>query len=200
MSRIFSALDHRGALAPLNESGSDDAGWDDAIVSTMQAIGGSALATVSYRDTGVSMLAMAPNDVLSVFTQLPHRWNRGQVRPHLHVIAAQVPAAPRVVKISVKYVWALTNAALPANSGWTTLPTIDYAVVPGDEYLEKILALGTLTPPAAAKESAILVMQVSRVAAGDTYNDGAAANLVLLSIDTHYQAEKLGTYPELPVA
>jgi hypothetical protein len=198
-NRIYPG-DFRGALVPLNESGTEDAGWDDAQVQTTQAVGGSALTPVSYRDTGVTLLAMAPNDVITVATQMPHRWNRGQVRPHMHVIAAQVPASPRVVKVGVKYAWALTNAALPANSGWTTLPTINYPVVPGDEYLEKILALGTLTPPAAAKESAILVMQVSRVAAGDTYNDTAAANLVLLSIDTHFQSEKLGTFPEIPVA
>lgn len=79
---------------------------------------------------------------------------------------------------------------------------------PGDVNTHKVLRIapiGTVLPPAGAVESMMLLVYLKRFATNgaDTYKTAkaygtAAANLGVLSVDVHTQAEKLGTTNEIP--
>lgn len=197
MSLHYTGDDHRAPLAPLSDRALDGPGWDDMMVGATQGTGAASLAQVGYRSGPFQFVAFAPNDTLSINVQFSHRWNRGQVRPHIHWIPLQVPAVARNVRLTGKWTWAHPGTAVPADSAWTPFTT-DIPVLPGQEYVPRIDNLFTPTTPADASESDFLLFYVTRTATGDTYNDGAAGNVGLLGIDVHYQAEKSGTYGELP--
>lgn len=166
--------------------------WDDMQVSVNQGIGSASLAAVAYRDTPAVVLAMASNgtDAVTFYAQMSHRWDPAtDVHPHVHWVPLEAPAASRVVRFRGQYAWADPGEELPANAAWTTFQ-VDVTVAPGDEFLHKITPLATVAPGAAAAASSILVVQLVRdgASASDTYTDGAAANVGLLSLDVHYQS------------
>lgn len=182
--------------------------WDDIQGSIALATGVSALTLEVYRDTPSLLYHFRHNqdDALTFVYQIPHGWNpTTSVKPHIHWIPCADPAAAEVVRFSGQYAWTNPSTALPANASWTTF-AVSATVNPGDVFKEKITALATVAPPSGFKESAILVVYLMRPGAtdaADTYTTGkgtgtAAANVALLSSDTHYQKNKTGTFAEFP--
>lgn len=203
MSLIYTGSDHRRALALLNEAGEDAAGWDDQQVGATLGVGGAALATVALLDTPAKILAMAKSgtDAVTFYAQMPHRWDKTAVRPHIHWIPLTTPAAPRVVRFTGQYAWSQPNQLVPRNVAWTPF-TIDVPIAVADGEKHIITSIAQVAPPANAEESDFLIVHLIRdgASATDTYTDGAAANLGLLGMDVHFRAEKVGTFLEFPGA
>jgi hypothetical protein len=175
--------------------------WDDVFGDISQGAGVAALTYQAYRDTSFMMYFMQHNqpDALFFRYQFPHRWNKKQVRPHLHFL----PMAAGAGRFAVigHYVWVSVDRLVPAIAGWTAYSAY-MDLVAGDQYREKILTLAKCDPPENSKESDILLIRCVRDHAGaDTYTTSkdhgtAAANIGLLSMDAHYQSEKSGTVQE----
>jgi hypothetical protein len=184
--------------------GVGDLRWTDVLGNVTGAAAVAALTSEAFRDTGVLMpfFRHSQADTLSLFFQFPHSWKPDtEVRPHMHVVAMANGSGNAVFDYA--YAWSRVNTGqIPAISGWTT-GQITRALVPADQYIQKIIALPYVTPPEGTPESAILIVKVGRNPAADTYETGkdhgtAAANIGILSIDAHFQVEKTGTIPEIP--
>lgn len=96
------------------------------------------------------------------------------------------------------------QTALPALASWTPF-TASLTVNNGDVYKQQILSLGSVVPPAEARESTILLIYLKRFGTDltDTYTTSkdhgtAAANLGVLSADVHYRFNKVASETELP--
>lgn len=203
MSIIHPLNDHRRGLTPLNEADDGEGGWDDQQVAATMGVGGAALATVALLDTPAKILAMANNgtDSVTFYAQLPHRWDKTQVRPHLHYVPLTIPAAPRVIRFTGQYVWSRPNQLVPRNVAWTPF-TIDVPLPIADGEKHIITSIAQVPPPVDAEESDFLIVHLIRDGASlfDTYTDGAVANLGILGMDVHFRAEKSGTAAEFPGA
>lgn len=203
MSLLYTGSDHRRALMPLSDQNEDAAGWDDQQVAATMGVGGAALATVALLDTPAKILAMANNgtDAVTFYAQMPHRWDKGTVRPHLHYVPLTVPAAPRVVRFTGQYVWSRPNQLVPRNVAWVPF-TIDVPILVAHGEQHIITSIAQVPPPASAEESDFLIVHLIRDGASgtDDYTDGAVANLGLLGMDVHFRAEKAGTFVEFPGA
>ena len=175
--------------------------WDDVFGDVSQGTGPAVLTYEAFRDTGFMMYFFRHNqpDALYMRYQLPHRWDKTEVRPHLHY----VPMSAGAGKFAVfgRFVWVNYNREIPANASWTHYAASE-DLVAGDQYKEKILSLARCVPPNGSKESAILLISCIRDHLGaDTYTTAkspgtGAANIGLLSLDTHYRSEKSGTVSE----
>ena len=94
--------------------------WDDIQGPALQAAGASALTQEAFGDTPFICLFMshAQDDELHFAFQLPHRWNRGEVRCHIHVVPMVNPAATQTVIFDGAYAWAHPGTAIPAAASW----------------------------------------------------------------------------------
>lgn len=145
------------------------------------------------------------DDTLSMRFQFSHKWRPGTtVYPHMHVVPMSNPASTQEVYFDGYYAWSDGTNAIPAFASWTRF-TKFLPINPGDAFIEKYVDFGAVTPPATAKESAILLIQVRRAGttAADSYTTNKTpgttqANLGLLSLDVHYRANKMGTLPQIP--
>jgi hypothetical protein len=186
--------------------------WDDMQGSIGQGAGSAALTVEVFRDTPFLMWFMRhdQNDALNFVYQFSHAWDYlTAVHPHLHVLPVADPVATQVARFDGYYVWTrpdYAGAPLPALSGWTAFGPIDVPINPGDIYVQKIIPLGSVTPPAWVRESSSLLIWFRRFGtdAGDTYNTNKvggtpAANLGILSTDVHYRKNKIGTEAEIPI-
>lgn len=187
-----------------------DAGrWDDVQGSIANGAGAGLLTLEFFRDTRFNMYFMRhdQNDELNFVYQLTHRWMYGtDVKPHLHVVAMANPGATQNVYVTGYYAWSRPNYAsqIPALAGWTTFQ-VAVPIDPGDVYTQKIVSLGSWTPPAWARESTCLLIYFQRNGTNplDTYTTNKdhgtpAANLGLLSTDVHYRLAQSGTVTEIP--
>lgn len=195
----YSAIDHRGGLA------ADLIGWDDLQGSIQAGANVGALTTEAYRDTSfrMSFFRSGQVDNLSFVYQFPHSWQPGTlIRPHLHVVPMVNPAVVQNVLIEGQWAWGSELLALGANATWTTFS----ALVPigtTDAFKVKVIDLTAglgIQPPAGIVESDLFLIYVQRTGnnVADTYNTGktggtALANLGLLSVDVHIQAQKNGS-------
>lgn len=195
--------DNRGPLAVRQT------GWNDLLGGVEQGAGASALTHEVFRDTPflMSFFRANQNDSLSFSYQMSHGWLPGTtVHPHVHVIPMANPAVAQNVYMIGQYAWIdVGSGKLPANAGWTVMPPTVLTINPGEDFEEKIISLPAIVPPAAMKESAILLFYIQRNGANvlDTYTTAkvggtASANLGLLSFDCHIQVEKSGTQEEFP--
>jgi hypothetical protein len=183
-------------------------GWDDALGDISQSISDAALTQEAYRDTAHRMYFFdyTKDEVISFRFQFPHRWNRGEVRPHIHWIPMVSPAAPQNVQFAYSYAWGDVGVIVPANVGWISAE-VPAAVGVADGFKPQITSLVSITPPATAKESSFLLFTVKRLglsSAADTYETPKVggtitANVGLLAVDVHFQADQLGTFTEIPV-
>ena len=185
--------------------------WDDVQCDVSQASGTAALTLEAY-PSGSSYqqfhMRWDQADSLSARFQLPHRWKRDtEVRVHLHYVPCVAPSAsPQVVSLSGRYAWAHPNAAIPAWASWTTWSKT-FNVATGDENKENLTSLFATTPTG-SKESSVLLVYIQRDGAAapggtDTYETSKGygtnqANLGILYLDAHFQAEKIGTVSEIP--
>jgi hypothetical protein len=187
--------------------------WDDMMGPSAIGRGNAAPTHEVYRDTTFEMDfgRHDQDDTLFFAFQLCHRWNRGAVRFHAHVIpmSTWVPGAPtKDVYWGYKYWFCSDGVAIPAAVGWTA-SNYTLSLAPTDQYLPKLVSIVTVPPAALPRESDILLIELTRLGTSpnDTYNDAkttppgtAAANLALLSFDVHYQTNKPGTILELPTS
>jgi hypothetical protein len=183
--------------------------WDDMQGPANAAlIGASAPTNEQYRDTLARLMFFRhdQDDSLTFTYQTSHRWIRDtEVQVHIHYIPMVTPAADQVVRIQYSYVWAHPNAAVPANTSWTTSFTdITIPTSGADTHNEKLAGLFNTTP-SGSKESSILIVNITRLSSStsDTYttskaDNTAAANFCVLSVDAHYQSNKEGTTTAIP--
>lgn len=186
--------------------------WDDVIGEILPGLTTSAPTVAAYRDTGFLAYHFVHNqdDELNFRFQLPHRWNRGETRLHVHFIPCVNPAAPEYVVWETLYCWAPYGVALPAATGWTTVEA-RHTVSTSAAFVPTVTPLATIAPHASADESDILCVRLRRLGSSapatpgwtDTYTTSktspagsATANVMLLSCDLHCQAEKIGTVEE----
>ncbi len=186
--------------------------WDDLQGPVAQAGGVSALTFEQYRDAPyfAHFMRHDQDDALYYIYQLPHSWQRGTaVRLHMHFtpMSTWVPApATKTIYMEVAYCWVPDEAEVPAAVGWTTTP-VGVVVPPTYQHIDRYAALLTIAYPVSApKESSLLRARIRRLGTdpSDTYNDNkvggtVAANVAVWDFDVHYQKNKAGTVPELPV-
>lgn len=180
--------------------------WDDIQGPALQAGGTAALTQEPYGDTSWSCLFFKYNqdDKLSFGFQMPHRWNRGVVHCHAHVVPMADPASAEVVKLSGRYTWAQYGVATAAWASWTTFD-VAHTVNPGDAHVPTIISLFSDTPTGGKESDFLLVylMRPGATDAADTYQTNKypgtiQANLAILNCDTHFQINKSGTVQEYP--
>lgn len=188
--------------------------WDDVLGEVQPGASVTAPTVAAYRDTAFRGYHFDHNAdcALHFRFQLPHRWNRGEVRLHVHYIPLVNPASTEYVVWRCQYSWSTVGAEVPAATGWTEAEARS-TVTTTSAFKPAVTGLFESTPPAAANESAILMVRVVRLGSSapttpgwtDTYTTSktspagsAAANVFLLSCDLHYQSEKIGTVAEYP--
>jgi len=184
------------------EAACDDR-WEDLYTELHEGTGPAALTYEQYRDTGYFMHFFRHNqsDLIFMSYQMPHQWDTSTaVRPHLHYVP--MATEPGNVRFDYTYVWTGYGDELSGSVGWTS-GSIDTAVASSDKYRQSVISFGTLSPPAGAGASAILIMKVERDRAGiqDTYSGSkdhgtAAANVGVLFFDLHYRRGRPGTVNE----
>jgi len=185
--------------------------WDDVQGSISQGAGAGNLTLEFYKDTRFNMYFMRhdQDDELSFVYQFTHTWDYSKVVvPHLHCVPMADPASPLNIRLDGYFVWSRAGYAaypMPSLTGWTPFG-VDVPVAPGDIDVQKIVSLGSISPPSWARESTCLLIYMRRngTGLGDTYitskasGGTQAANLGLLSTDVHYRIKRQGTEAELP--
>lgn len=182
-----------------------DERWDDQYAVIDEGTGPAALTYEAYRDTGFFMKFFRYNQNDNIFMryQLSHQWDPATaVRPHMHLIP--MGSGSGNVLFNYTYVWCNVGSVLPAAVGWSS-GSISASYTPADQYVQKIVSLGTLTPPSGSVESTVLVFKVERDGgnAADTYHANkdtgtGAANVGIMFFDLHYQKIKAGTVTPFP--
>lgn len=184
--------------------------WNDQQGDVSQGVGGGVLTYDPLRDTPWRLFCMRhdQDDELSFRFQIDHTWRWDlPVVPHLHILPLADPVAPQVAYFDAYYVWSRPEYAaqpVPAFSGWTWVK-IPVTINPGEVYQQKLVSIGSVTPPAWVRESSILLLFIRRLGTNplDTYTTGkdhglASANVGLLSADVHFRKNKIGTLAEIP--
>lgn len=192
-------------------------GWDD-IVGEIQAgisVNNNPAIPAPFRDTEWRFYHFSHNadNQLQFRFQLPHRWNRGEVRAHLHYLPAVDPSSsPQYAVWRCEYAWSRYGEVLPALAGWTRAEARS-TISTGDSWKHGITELFRSTPdPATTKESSILCVVLWRLGSSapdtpgwtDTYTTArtvpvginGALNIGMISMDLHFQADKIGTTDE----
>lgn len=184
-------------------------GWEDLQGNVNEGLAVAALKVEGYRDTPVlySFFQYNQVDTLSFKYQMKHAWKVGtQVRPHIHIIPMAAPLSPEVVRIVGYYAWTQPDApyALPALVGWTPF-VIERTLSAADQYQERILAMDLITPPSWARASSHIHVYWKNDTghANYTYKTNkdhgtGAANIALMTFDTHIQVDDFGTTNEYP--
>lgn len=184
--------------------------WDDMMGDISEGVGTGALTyeawegtpTIGYPNHKQYYFRHNQPDELSFRFQFSHQWLRGSsVYPHMHITPCADPAAPQVMTVRGYYYWTVEGVVIPTINLWTPFE-VSETIAPGDAKKPRLLGIGSIAPPANAKESSILKVVLARVV-GDTYttNKGwgtGAANVALDSVDCHYRKNKIGTTTALP--
>lgn len=162
--------------------------------------GGSALGTLTIRDTGTSILSFqdANDDVAIGVFQMQHdkKLSTNLDSIHVHYYLPNAPSAGNTVFFKTEYIWIARSGTVPALASWS----VQYSTITftGSEAQYstgyKSVALN-LTYPANEDYSSILIFKIIRDSAGvgsDTY----ASDLGVMYIDCHYISDKIGSYNE----
>lgn len=177
--------------------------WDDHIAVAHEGTGPAALTYEAYRDTGFFMRFFRHNQRDNIFMvyQMPHEWNNGAIRPHMHCIP--MASGSGTVALDYAFTWSRVGGQLSGSAGWTS-GSMTHSFTPADQYNQTIVNFGLHTPPAGcAVDSVIFVIKVERNTTDDSYETDKdhgtpAANLALVSFDLHYQKSKAGSTTEAP--
>lgn len=140
------------------------------------------------------------NDSFQMRFQMPHSWNGGPVRPHLHIVPTTAPLSDQYIEWGYQLAWVGLHQQLPTTWITGSVRTTVEANVSGT--MEKKVLLGTLTP-VDPHTSDFILMRVMRSgsAASDTYTTSKSsgtqqANVALLGFDIHFQMNSAGTTSE----
>lgn len=183
--------------------------WNDLKGDVTSGKASLALVEEAYRDTPAlySFLRYDRQNTLTFKYQMGHDWLVGtQVRPHIHFIPMSAPGAAQTIRFSGYYAWSAPeqNQQLPALAGWTPF-FVERAFDTSDQYEERIMGAGLITPPSWANWSSNLhvhwVNETTHL--NYTYKTNKdhgtpAANILLVSFDTHIQVDRFGSQPEYP--
>lgn len=182
--------------------------WNDLQGEIADGVAAGSMTFEPFRDTPFRMFFSRhdQDDELHFKYQFPHGWDYTKpVIPHLHVLPMSSPGADENAYFSGYYAWTRPfQDPIPALAGWTGF-NATLVVPPGAAYVQRVVSLGTLTPPAIARESSILLLYVRREGTNilDTYSTSKAsgtpaANLGILSSDVHFQFNKHASVTALP--
>jgi len=184
--------------------------WDDQQGDISEGDGGLALTYEEFRDTPWKIFCMRhdQNDELHFRFQFSHTWKYNTaVVPHLHILPLADPAETQVAYFDAYYTWSRPEYSaepVPAIADWTWIK-IPVSITTGEVYAQKIVSLGSVTPPSWARGSTILLLFIRRLGTdgNDTYTTGkdhglAQANIGLLSADIHYRKTSVGSLVEFP--
>lgn len=174
--------------------------WVDHFAEIHEGSGGAALTYESFRNTGFNMHFFRSNqdDKTFMVYQLPHGWNSGSVRPHMHCVP--MASGTGNVIFEYQYYWSPINSTVGDGAMWAS-GSVTASFTPDDQYKHRALSFGTIAPSGAVGPSTMLFFAVSRPGAtnaGDTYDTTkdhgtGAANLAVLYFDAHVQLMKAGT-------
>jgi hypothetical protein len=174
--------------------------WDDLRAMLAEGTGPAALTYEQYRDTGFFMRFFRHNQPDTIFMtyQMPHGWNKNDVRPHMHFIP--MSNSPGTASFSYSYTWANINQEFASSVGWTT-GSVGVSISSDDQYKHRVIGFANITPPEGSGASSILIFKTQRVPASDTYTGSkdhgiASANIAILEFDMHYQKLAAGTESE----
>lgn len=183
-------------------------GWDDVQGPVGQAGGAAALTFEAYSTTNYNMYFMRhdQNDTLYLEYQMPHSWDKTQVRPHIHLIPMVSPVANQNIYFEGEYAWMQAGKTAPV-APWTAF-NATFTVTPTMGLENHVVSLAVVQPAADAQESDILLVWVRRAGLNvlDTYTTTkpgggtGAANVAVVSIDCHFRKDKSGTEQEFPGA
>lgn len=184
-------------------------GWNDLKGDVTSGKAALALVEEEYLDTPAryNFLRYDRENTLTFKYQMGHTWLVGTpVRPHIHFMPMSAPGVAQTIRFSGLYAWSAPeqNQKLPALAGWTPF-FIERAFDDSDQYEERIMGMSLITPPSWANWSSHLhVHWVNETShANYTYKTNKdhgtpAANLMLVSFDTHIQIDRFGSQPEYP--
>jgi hypothetical protein len=139
--------------------------------------------------------SVAGNEKEIFFTaQLPHSWNSGQIKIHVHFTPAATVNSSDIIW-GLEYCWKEPGATF----GDTVIVTSSTTLVPDDANITAgkhyIATFSGITPDSTQDDlSSILICRLFRnsSAAGDTYTNKVG----LLYVDIHYQMARLGSNDE----
>lgn len=162
-----------------------------------------ALTLEAYRDTALRLPFFRHDQDLAagaVFS-LPHGWDAGDVKLHARLVP--MAAGAGTARFRLRHAWVEGEGdALPAVASWTSA-TVDAALLAAHQYQHQRVALGTLSPPAGADASTLLLVSLERLGTdgADTYatakdHGTGAANLGLAALLVHHKVTEIGTETE----
>jgi hypothetical protein len=170
--------------------------YDDMQGITSSVSGGSALGTLTIRDTGVTIPSFQNihDDVLHFTVQFSHRKKLladcGSF--HLHCYLPNAPVNGNTLIFDYAYTWLNYDSVIPQLASWTT-GTTTYTFTNEVQYQLLIVPIiETIAHPVNESPSSILIVKCTRDSTGvgsDTYN----SDLGLIYADVHYPMDKWGT-------
>lgn len=119
------------------------------------------------------------------FAQLPHKWAKTSIKPHLHIMETGGTGTHRW---GLEYSWGNVHDIMPA-------PTTVYVnkVASGSTGYHDIVSFGEI-PVVSENYSSMFICRIFR----DATNDNYTTNIALLEFDIHYQTNSNGTIDEIP--
>jgi hypothetical protein len=176
--------------------------WDDVLVpgAMLRDVGAAPADMAAW--TGMSPMyayhfEAASDEELFGSIQMPHSWAGTPIYFHVHWAPETVSdgnPANQQVRWCIDYTWAEYDTVFPAPTTATCGLGPDEEPVASKHY---ITAIGTLTPGTGAdKGSSILYFRLYRDA--DHADDDYEHEAILLSIDGHFEANRLGSNTSTP--
>jgi len=173
--------------------------WTDLRGSIEQAGGASALTFEAIRDTQMKAYYFQhnQNDALYPIFQMDHGWAATTVYPHIHFWPEA--SGTGLFALGGYWVWSRAGGTVPAQASWTAW-TASYSITPALLNQHLVLGLFDADPLSDPGESDMLLFSLERLSSTtDTYDDNKGsgtptANVGLLFLDVHYQAQERGSY------
>ncbi len=175
------------------------AGWRD-LVADMTARGGANSPTLALYSGGIYLYEFVTNDTQEVFANfhVDHDFERGtMLYPHVHFTTQSALAG--VVRWGFEYTWARRNAStgqrvFPA----TTTSYSEFSVPANSQGLHMVaeLAEGAGIDGTDIEPDVMIMMRIFRD--GQHANDTFDASVFGITVDLHYQADRLTTPNRAP--
>jgi len=173
--------------------------WDD-LRFPGQAINPAGLLAPPTQDntTGLLVFSGIADNIVAGVAQMPHAWKAGSsIYPHLHLIATTSNAGKNS---RWKFEYNRANNTENFEVAYGSYNAMTVMTVPNPAATSQLLlpsGWGELSM-AGYRESSCIMWRVSRLAASDAADDDIN-DWVLVEFDIHYQSDKMGTVPIIPV-